>query len=363
MVSVKNKTTIRTAKFPLGERHELSVSTSRTILTGIAWIYSNVLSTSVLSFVGKKCCKLPPSYISDALSKAVVMNHAIDAQILNSYDAKAVDNAFAILVSKVLPSVRNTLMDMRNNLSLFSSSRSALRFFGQSSLSFSQRLLICPEEVGIGNGLSSGQGSETPQSDINAHHLTGFWERLIFHFTGKGYKPLASPSAPNTTGLNPTFNRTMDDSLHRADFRQSDSVGIDRISTLGIGKAIIPTSTTKSRIARLFSRFYPPEESLKSEVNPHSHILQYLAMNSGKRGTPPFQYRKLINLAIHTKRLFAFFPGCLPLFKKMVVKPAALIQSMLHSSYLAFRGIEPIFESCLVHKSIIAQLKEGGKPY
>jgi len=358
VVSIENKTTMRTAKLPLGERNELSVSTSRAILTGVARVYSNILSTSVLSFERKKRCKLSPGCISNALSKAMVVNHAVDTQILNSYNAEAVDNASAILVSKVYPSVRNTLMDIRNHPSPFSSSRSALRFFGQSSLSFSQCLLITSEEAGVSNGLSSGQGSKVGQPDINAHGLTGFWKRLVFHFTSKSYKPLAGAGASNTASLNLAFNGTMDDSLHGANFRQSDTIGIDRISPLGIGKAIIPTCSTKAGIARGLTGFHSPEESLEGKVNPHSHILQYLTMNSCKRRTSLLQHRKGIDLVIHGKRLFSFFPSGLSLLQKMVVKPATLIQSVLHSNALACRRIESVAKSCLMHKYIVAYFKE-----
>lgn len=358
MVSVNGQTTMRTAKFPLGERHELSVSTSRAILTGVARIYSNILSASVLSFERKKCCKLSPSCISDTLSKTMVVNHAVDTQILNGYDAEAINNASAILVSKIHSSVRNMLMDMRNHPSPFSSSRSALRFFGQSSLSFSQRLFIFSKEAGISNSLSSGQGSKVGKPNIDTYCLTGFWKKLVFHFTSKGYKPLASVGVSDTASLNLAFKGTMDDSLHGASFRQGDTIGINRISPLGIGKTIIPTSATKARIARGLTSFHSPEESLEGKVNPHSYILQYLTMNSCKRRMPLFQNRKGIYLVIHGKGLSSFFPSGLSLLQKMVVKPAALIQSVLHSSALACCRIESVAKSCLMHKYIVAYFKE-----
>jgi len=363
MVSVENQPTTRTLVFSLGEGHLLPMPTLGAILRCVSRVYSDKLSTSVSSFVGKKCCKLSPGSIRDALGKAVVVNHTVDIQVFNSYDAEAINNTPAILVGKVRPSVRNTLVDMCNYLPPFTSGRSAFCFFGQSSLCLRQRLIIFSKEARVSNSLSSGQGSKAFQSDIDAHSFTRFWERLGFHFTSKGYKPLASACEPNTTGFDIALNRAMDDCLHCADLGQSDTIGIDRISTLGIGKAIIPTCSTKTRIARLFARLYPSKESLETEIDSHCHILQHLTMNGCKGRAFLLQRSEGINLVIHGKRLFSFFPSGLSLLQKMIVKPAALIQSVLHSSALACRGIESVAKSYLMHKYIVAQFTKGDKSY
>ena len=363
MVSVENRATTRALELSLGESQMLTMPTPRAILGCIAWVDSDVFPTGARSLIGKKRCELSPSCIRDALSKAMIMDHPIDAQIFDGYDTKAIDNAPAILVGKVYPSVSYTLVDAGNHLPLFRSSRSPLLLFRQLPLCFTQHLLVFAKEMGIVNILPGRQSSKMGQTNINAHGLGGFRERLVFNFTSKSHKPLASACAPNAAGLNPTFKRSVDDSLHRADLRQDDSIGIDRISTLGIGETIIPASTTKSRIARLLPSLYSPEESLESEVNPHSHILQYLAMNICKGRALLFQCEEQVNLVIHTERFFAFFPGCFSLLQKVVVEPTALVQSVLQSSDLACRRIESIAKGYLVHKYVIAQLKKGVKPY
>ena len=362
MVTVKGKTTTRASELSFRESQGLTMPALRAILSGVAGIDSDVYPIGTHSLIGKERCKLSPRCISDALSETMVMNHPVDAQILNCYDTKAIDNAPAVLMGKVFPSVRYMFVDMRNHLSSFSPGRSPLLLFRQLLLGFSQCCLIFSKEARVSDHFSIRQGSKAHESNINTNRLSRFWKWLVLNFTNKGYKPLAGACAPNTAGLNFTFNRAMEDSLHRADFRQVDTIRIDRISALGIGEAIIPTNTTESRIARISTRLYPPKESLESKVNSHSHILQYLAMNGYQRWTLFLQGREQVNLVIHSKRLPPFFLGRLSLLKKMIVEPSALIQSVLQSCSLACRRIEAVAKGYLMHSYSIAQSMKGGKP-
>jgi len=361
VVSIENKATARTSELSLGEGQMLAMPTPRAILSSIAGIDSDVFSTGARSLIEKKRCKLSPSHIRDALSEAMIVPHLIDIQILNGNDTEAIDDAPAILMGKVCPSVRYAFVDMSNHLSSFSSGWSSLRFLRQFALRFSQCLLISSKEARIRKSLTSGKGSEVNQTNINSYSLTRLWEKLVFHFTSKAHKPLSCACVPNTAGFDFAFNRAMNDSFHCANFRQSDFVGIDGISTLWIGKAVIPASSTKSRVAWLLSGFYSSKESLKSKVNPHSHILQYLTMNSRKRWSLFFQCREHIDLVIHTKRLLPFLPNCFPLLKKMIVEPSALIQSILHSCSLACRRIESIAKGYFMHEYSVAYFRKGIK--
>jgi len=363
VVSIENQTTVGTAKNPFREGHDLPVPASRAILAGVAGIHSNILSTSVRSFVFKICCKLSPGYISDALGQAVIAKHPVDAQVLNGDNAKAINNASAMLMGEVSPSIDYALVNMRYCSSSLCSSWSSFLFLRQLTLRLSQCLLVSAEKTRIINFLPSGQSGKTFKPNINTHGLIRFWQWLVFNLTGKSYKPFARAGAPNTAGLNFPFKGTVDSSLYHADFRQGDIVRVEQVASLGVGKAVIPTLSPKPGVAWLFTRLHSSEESFEGKVNAYCHILQYLTMNSSQRWPFFLQCREGVNLVIHTKRLLLFFPSSLSLFEKMIVKPAALIQGMLHGGSLIGCRVESVLKGFLMHNYIIAQLKKGGKPY
>jgi len=350
-----------TTKLPLRERHELPVSALRAVPAGVTGIYSNVFPTGTLSLVGKKGCKLTPSYICDTLSQAMVTKHTVDTQILNGYDTKAVDDTPAMLVSKVRPLVSYAFMNMGNRLSLLYPLGCALFSFTQPTLRFGQCLLIGPKKARVEYALVGGKSSKIVETNINPHHFGRFQQWLVLNHAAKGDKPFTGAGASDTASLNLTLKRTVNFSLDQSYLGQLNGVGADFIATLRISKAVIPTFATKARVAGLFANPHPSKKGLKGKVDAHRYILQYLAVNIRKAGPFLLQCREGINLVVQAKGFATFFPAHLALLKQVVVKPPALIQDMLHGCRLSFSRIQPVAEGFLMHSKILTQYKEASQ--
>src|SRR5207248_8391500 len=83
--------------------------------------------------------------------QTMVMHHAMDRQVLNRYDAVGVHDLTRLLVSKVLPSIGDPLMDMGHHFASFLSGRSPLRLPGQTPLCLRQPWLFGTEEARVLN--------------------------------------------------------------------------------------------------------------------------------------------------------------------------------------------------------------------
>lgn len=349
MVTVKFEIATRATECSHVERHFLPVSTARAILGSVGGVNFNELSTSVFSFERKVAKELSPGNISYTFRKAMIMNHLVNQQIFNGNDTVFIDDSPAKLVGEVGTPIRNTLMDMGHGLASLRPGRCSFSFFRQTPLRFSKCLFICSKEAGIVNLLAIRKSSKTCKPHINTNRLFTFGKWVIGDFTGKRNKPLPSTRTPDTAGLNCPFGRTVKDSLNIANLGKSNDRRTDGISTLGIGKTIIPVSATKARIAGFFARLNSSKESLKSKVYSDRNVLKYLGVDRGKRWSVFLQGWQSLNLAIECKRLVVIFISNLTLFKEMIVQPATLIERFQHKLLLFTSRIQSILISYLMH--------------
>jgi len=362
MVTVEDKVTAGTIEATFTERHGLPVTAPAAILCGIGGVHSDKLSTSAFSLVREIGGELTPGSIGDTLSEAVIMEHAVNRQVLDGDDAEAGNNLPGLLMRKVTSPVGDALVDMRDDLAVLGPCRGAFGFFGHSPLSFSQRLLIGSKEPRVRDSVSGRESGEGCQPDINPHDLVAGRQVLIGNILAReGDKPLAS-MAFHHTGLDGAFDWPMDGSLHRSHHREVDATVFQGKPALRISEAVIPTLATKSRVTRLLASLHPAEESLHRQVYADSHILQHLAMDNCQSGTASLKRGKCFDLVVQRQGRFQFFIDHLAVFKKVVVQPSAFIKNVVHRSSLTSRWIQPILKSCLMHKYIVAQLPEGSKP-
>ena len=73
------------------------------VLGGIGRVYGNHRPTSFCRFVGQDLPKLRPGRIVNRFSKAMIVNHAVDSQVLNRYAAVVIDQPTSQLMSEVMP--------------------------------------------------------------------------------------------------------------------------------------------------------------------------------------------------------------------------------------------------------------------
>ncbi len=361
MVTVNLKITAGTFENPNIERHLLPVSAARAILGGVGGVDFNQCTTSVFSFVRKIVKELSPGRISDTFGKTMIMNHTIDIQVFDSDDTVLIDKLSAKLVSKVRTSVSYSFVDMRNDLASFISDGCTFGLFRHPSLGFSEGFLIRPKEAGIGDCLARRKSSETLQPNINTDSFFGFREWTVGNFATEGNKPLSSTGTSDTARLNIALKRTVQDNLNIANLSECNERRTNGVSALRIAKAVVPSSTTKTRVSRIIARFNPSEEGLKSKVNSDSHILKYLGVNGRKRWSFLFQGWQSLNLAVKRKRLLVIFPRNLTLFKKTVVKPATLVKRFEHKFLLFAVQIQSVLESSLMHNDYYSTKLNGNK--
>ena len=349
MVTVDTKVTTQTIERSYGQSHLLPVPAARASLRCVSGVYFNQRTTSVFSFVRKIVKELPPCHIENAFGKAVVVNHPVNVQVFNGDDTSLVDKVPAKLVSEVGTPVCSTLLDMRNDFASLGSLRRPLRLFTHSSLSFSKSLFSGTKETGIVDDLARRKSGETRKSDINTHSFFRFWKRIIGDFTAKRHEPLASAGTSDTAGLDVPFEGAVVNNLNIANLGKRNGRIANGIPALWVTKAIIPSSAAETGVSRLLARFNSAEESLKSKVNPDSHVLENLTVDTGKRWSIPFQGRQSLNLSVESKGLVVIFPSYLTLFQKVIVKPATLVECLEHKSLLFVGRIQSVLESYLMH--------------
>jgi hypothetical protein len=135
----------------LTERHVLPMMAPAAILTGIGRVHSNMFPTSFFRFAGQFTEEFRPRGILNALSEAVVVRHAVDMQVLDAYDAKAIYHPLAFLMTKVITSKPDALMDAGNHLAVLTSFGRPFGKLGMFALHFSQGVLFLAKAAGVSN--------------------------------------------------------------------------------------------------------------------------------------------------------------------------------------------------------------------
>lgn len=348
MVTVNYEVTTRTSEDSIRESELLPMPASGAILRSIGGVHCHELPTSTFSLVGKTGNELAPTSIGNRLSQAVIMQHTVGIDVFHADDPELIHNPMRELVGKVRPSIGDTLMDIGHNLFSPSSLWYSLIEQRQLPLSLSQSPLVCPEETGIGDSFPSGERSKGFQSHIDTDCPIRLAQRLIGNLAAKAHKPFASSTPAYIAGLDITDDRSVQDSLNVPDLRKHDVLIVQGESSLRVSEAVIPPSTSKAGIAGLFACLNPPEESFERQVNTDCHVLQDLAVDQAKGRALLFQDWNRHCLGMIVQGFLPRFPGVLALFQKIVVEPAALIQSCLQKMLLFGAWIDSVLE-CFKH--------------
>src|ERR1700730_3004517 len=150
--------TIRTVEYPLREAHPLvrsqSMPTTTTCLAGVRRIDGYEGSTGAFCLVREHRPKSPPRSVRDRLGQTVIVHHPIDFQILYSYQPEPIDYPAGMLVTEVIPTPPDSLVNPRNYFPSFGSLWRAFLLAGQKTAGLSQRVFLRTEEARVLNLLS-----------------------------------------------------------------------------------------------------------------------------------------------------------------------------------------------------------------
>jgi len=123
-----------------------------------------------------------------------------------------------------------------------------------------------------------------------------------------------------------------------------------RVFPLYFGKSLLFLAE-KARVGNFFTGG-ERGKSFESKVNAHSHILQYLGMNSVQRRAFLLQYRIRSLLPIAGERLTLLFIGFFAFLQQVVIEPTAFIQCLVEQGFLFLCWIDSILKH-LTHGHIM----------
>lgn len=341
----------------------LPMSTARAVLAGIRRIDRYKRSTGPRCLVREKRSELRPGRILNTFGEAVIMHHLVDRQVFHGDDIEAVDHATTLLMGKIGAPIGNPFMDTRHNRAPFSTLRCALAGSREFPLRALQVLFIDAQKLGAGRVFARREGREAEQPHVNPDGFARPWQGLGFDFTGNRHIPLARRTAPDGARFRRAFKWAVLDNPQCTNLGQLQHA-IHKLTAIPIlrkGHRIIPSMTTKTRIARCFACFATAEEGFERQVDAHRHILQYLRVHVLQRGACCFQQRQGALLLIVRQRFLAFLVDRFAFCQQVVIKPAAFFKLALQQMRLFFGGLESVFHR-FRHIKIIAQKQEGNKP-
>ncbi len=297
----------------------------------------------------------------NALGQTVVVGHAVDMQVLDAEDPKAIDNAATFLVREIVTPKGDTLMHPRYCLAVLPSHWRAFRKPGMFPLYPCQGLLFLSEEAGVFNRFACRERGKRFQPDINAHLFRSIRQAFGLTLDRKAGVPLTRTAPVDGQRLDLPTDGAVIDHLDSSNLRQDHPIIMrDRKARLRERETIIAISAPEAGIAWSFTGFDTAEECLKSQINANSHILQDLRVDRFQGRPCLLQYRKAIDLVIQGKALAFLLPTITPLLKQMVVEPPAFLKNSVELMSLLFGWVNAILKH-FMHTHILAQSRTDVK--
>ncbi len=283
------------------------------------------------------------------------MYHAIDGQIFNADNPKAIDDLPTPLVGEVLAPIGDTLVNLRDNVLVPDMIRRVLHCLAEFALHPRQIMLIFAEEAGIGNRLTGGERGKTGQANIHADsiHVQRQGFRLIRH--REAGEPLTTSGMPNGQGLDCISDGAMKLDLEIANLSKVQLAIFQAKARLGIGERVIAAITPEAGIARFFASLDTTKEGFESKVNTDTYILQDLRVNGEKLWMFLFPNHQSVMRIIQTNRYRVFFPCFFAEGQGLIIHPSAFLKGLRKLASLCFCWIQAILVR-FTHNVILAQI-------
>jgi hypothetical protein len=344
------QTTTRTFVDVVGKGEFLPVSAPVTVLGRVGRVDLDQLPAGAFSLVGEHGEEPGPGRVRNAFGQSMIMDHAVDAQVLNADDSVVVDDLPGELVGKIIPPKPDAFMNPGDDLAPPSPLGSSFSRFVQFPLRFGQGFFFLPEEPGILNESPVREHGKSVQAHVDTHGLIAGREKLRLNLAAKGHIPLAGGRAADGGRFGLAAHLPVHDDLDMADlgYRQPTVFEAAAGRNLGEGDGIVPALAFEARIAGFFARFHPAEKGFEGQIQPKDHILQNLGMGQVEI-LGYFDSRQQFFLKEIAQGSLLNLPGVFTLAQQTVVEIPALLQNSFKDSRLLSGEKYPVFES-LKHK-------------
>jgi len=354
--------TARTSEDTEIQGHLLAMSTAATCLTRIGRIDFDNLSASFFRFARQLSKEGRPGGICNAFGKTMVMGHAVDMQVFNTDDAKAINDLATFLMGEIVTSECYPFMDTSNNLAMLATERSPLGEFGMLALHTCQGLLFFPEEARISYLFSIGKSSERLQANIYAHLGSDRAKSFRLILDREGAIPFSCRATSDGTGFDFALDGSMVDHLDAPNLGEGYTVIMrDTETTLREGEGVVSALSLETREARFFSMLSDTsEEGLERQINAYGNILKDLRMHGIEGRAFLFQDRKARLLLETGERNTIAFIGRFPHFKQVIIQPTALFKGLVELLLLLLRWKQTVRKH-FQQVPTVAQTEQGCK--
>jgi hypothetical protein len=274
----------------------------------------------------------------------MVLKYGFTVQALKGDHAVTIHPCMARLMSKVLETIGNALMDMLDSPATFRSFGGAFVDPREFTLCFRKIFLIQAQETWIFDLNTTRQCAKAFQSHIYPNRQ--FAQRQVFrlNLTRKAGIPIANGIPPHGEYFDLPLDGTMQNNLHYGYLGEQQTVTQKIKARLLECETIVPTNFPKAGIARLFPCFHPAKEGLESQVNPLLNVLLDLRVHTLQFGMflPPGR-EKLVRI-VQRKNSMLMLPGVSASGKRFIVDRAAHLQRLHEFVALALRWMKAILE-------------------
>ena len=308
--------------------------------------------------------QLVPSYIRNAFSQAMVLNHPLDVQVLKSDKAIVIDQFPAFFMSKVPPLVGDPVMNVSDNLFGLTSFRRSTYLLAQFTLRFSQRLFLLAKKAGISNSPAMREGQKRSQSAVNPYCQPANRQGLWRGFTTETSEPVTDRIALNGQGFDSTFDGPMQLNPDISYF--GDGQPITQLKTrLLEGETIISTKPLKAGKAILTTRgplalsgLNPAKERFVGQINPLLNILQNLRMDVSQFWIGRFPAGQDLVGIVQCQALLLLLPRLLTQTKRRIVDLPTHFKGLIKAGALRFGRKHPEFIR-LSHTDILREARNS----
>lgn len=341
--------TTRTFVDAVGKSQLLPVSAPVTILSRVCRVDLDQLPAGAFSLVGEHSEEPGPGRVRNAFGETMVVDHAIDGQVLNADGSVVVDNSTRFLMREIVPPEPNPFMDPANHLAALNPIESPLLDFTEFPLRPGQGLFFFPEEPGVVNGSSVRERCKSVQTHVDAHGIIAGRETLGLDLATETYIPFAGRGTANRGGLGSAAHLPVHDELDLP-YLGDRQLAVFEAATrrhLGKGEGVIPALAFEAGIAGLFARLDSTEEGFEGQIYAVGHVLQDLGIGQVNIAGR-FDTGEHFGLLVIAKRSLLNLPGVFTLFQQTVIKIPALFQNSFEGSRLFFSREHPV-SKCFKH--------------
>ena len=278
-ITIQHQPTRRAGMHTLTQRLSDQLTTTGAHLGGSAGVYENDTSASFCRFADGHLDTLRPRHVHDALAHPATLAHLLRSKLFKGDHLKTVNQFATFLMRKITASVGDPLVYFGKDRFLFRILLPVLGLLGcvLPSLDALEVCFITAVETRIVDLLTCGEGGKRSESNIHTHNLARWMQFVRVNLAGKRDEPLATPRMRDGDSFRYPFNRTMQDDVHRADFRKEEAIAVQlrTVAVLRILDGVVSSFAFEMGKANLFiATLHTLEKRLIRQIDAHLYILE-----------------------------------------------------------------------------------------